>query len=186
MLRRLGVTTLTVREGVGALAASLPAACALHPGRRATLLAGSEVLAVVGEVAPATGRAYDLAGRQTHAEVALEPLARLLAVAGSEYSSVPRFPVAPFDVAVVVPRRTPADAVKSVIEQAVAGHAQNVRVFDVYEGPGIPEGQRSLALTLELFDREATLTPQQADDLRRKVQQALELAGWTVRAAAKA
>jgi len=186
LLRRLGVTSLTVRAGVEALATSLPAARALHPGRAATLLAENEVLAVVGEVAPATGRAYGLTGRQTHAEVALEPLARLLAAAGSEYGPLPRFPVAPFDVAVVVPRRTPADAVKQVIEQAVAGHAQNVRVFDVYEGSGIPEGQRSLAFTLELFDREATLTPQRADDLRRRVQQALELAGWVVRAAPKA
>ncbi len=40
--------------------------------------------------------------------------------------------------------------------------------------------------TLELFDRETTLTSAQAEALRRKVQQALELAGWVVRAAAKA
>jgi phenylalanyl-tRNA synthetase beta chain len=168
------------------LVASLPAAAALHPGRAATLLAGDEVLAVVGEVAPATRRAYGLEGRQTHAEVVLEPLARLLLAAGSEYRPIPRFPVAPFDVAVVVPRRTPASAVRAVIEEAVAGHGQNVRVFDVYEGPAVPEGQRSLAFALELFDREATLTSAQAEALRRKVQQALELAGWAVRTAAKA
>ena len=138
---------------------------------------------MVGELAPAVRRAYGLPGRLTHAEVRLEGLAGALAAGRPEYVPVPRFPVAPFDVAVLVPRRTPAAAVVGVIEGALGANGQAARVFDVYEGAGIPAGQRSLAVTVDLLDREGTLAPAQAEALRRKVQQALEQAGWSVRSA---
>ena len=60
---------------------------------------------------------------------------------------------------------------------------RRVRVFDVYEGPSIPEGHRSLAFSLEFLDPEGTLEPKQADRLRRRVVEAVEREGWTVRTA---
>jgi phenylalanyl-tRNA synthetase beta chain len=182
LLTRMGAPRPDVVEGARALAPWLPPAGALHPGRSATLVVGGEAVAVVGEVAPAVRRAFGLPGRLTHAEVRLESLAALLAAGRPEYVPVPRFPVAPFDVAVLVPRRTPAAAVVDVVERALGPHGRGARVFDVYEGAGVPAGQRSLALTVELLDREGTLAPAQAEQLRRTVQQALEQAGWSLRA----
>jgi phenylalanyl-tRNA synthetase beta chain len=98
---------------------------------------------------------------------------------------VHRFPVAPFDVAVVVPRRTSAARVAEAIAAAAPGQVRSVRVFDVYEGAGIPAGSRSLAFACELLDPAGTLGPAQAEALRRRIQQALEAAGWNVRAAAR-
>lgn len=183
LLLRFGVARPEVREGVVALDGALPAPAALHPGRCAHLRAAGQVLAVVGEVAPAVRRAYGLPGRLVHAELALAGLVACLQAGGSEYRPVPRFPVAPFDVAVVVPRRTPAAEVLAVVEQALGDHGQGARVFDAYEGPGIPDGQRSLAIAVDLLDREGTLAPAQAEGLRKGVQAALERAGWSVRAA---
>ena len=90
--------------------------------------------------------------------------------------------MAPFDVAVIVPRRTPASRVMDAVAAAAPGHVRNVRVFDVYEGAGIPAGHRSLALACDLLDPAGTLSPRAAEDLRRKVRAALEASGWTVRA----
>lgn len=140
---------------------------------------------MVGEVAPSVLRAYGLTGRVTHAEVSRDALLAACAHAAPEYRPVHRFPVAPFDVAVLVPRRTPAQQVVDVILSAAPGQVRDVRVFDVYEGAGVPAGQRSLALSCELLDAQGTLAPAQADALRRRVQQALESAGWSVRAGAR-
>ncbi|MFM8980243.1 MAG: phenylalanine--tRNA ligase subunit beta [Planctomycetia bacterium] len=183
LLARFGVPRPEVVEGPARLHAALPLPSALHPGRTAHLRVGAQVVAVAGEVAPAVRRAYGLAGRQVHAEVLLAGLVACLEEGGREYRPVPRFPVAPFDVAVVVPRRTLAARVLEVVERALGEHGQGARVFDAYEGEGIPPGHRSLALTVDLLDREGTLAPAQAEGLRKAVLAALEQAGWSVRTA---
>ena len=185
LLRRTGVDRVEVVEGARGVGEGLPVPRWLHPGRAATLSREGRVLAVVGEVAPAVRRAYGLEGRVTHLEASLGALLEAGGQTALEYVHVHRFPVAPFDVAVVVPRRTPAARVSETIAAAAPEHVRNVRVFDVYEGAGIPAGARSLALSCDLLDPAGTLAPAQADALRRRIQQALEAAGWTVRAAAK-
>lgn len=182
---RLAGVVPEVREGGLALERSLPAPLWLHPGRTARIASAGRVLAVVGEVAPSVLRAYGLAGRVTHAELSRDALLQAAAGAQPEYHPVHRFPVAPFDVAVLVPRRTPAQQVVDVVVSAAPGQVRAVRVFDVYEGAGVPPGQRSLALSCELLGAEGTLAPAQAEALRRRVQQALESAGWSVRAGAR-
>lgn len=183
LLARFGARRPVVEEGPMALDPRLPAPAGLHPGRCARLRVGDVVIATVGEVAPAVRRAYGLAGRQVHAEVALAGLVACLDARGGEheYRPVPRFPVAPFDVAVVVPRRTLAASVLQVVEQALGEQGQGARVFDAYEGEGIPEGCRSIAITVDLLDREATLGTAEAEALRKRVLAALERAGWSVR-----
>ncbi|MFV1958328.1 MAG: phenylalanine--tRNA ligase beta subunit-related protein, partial [Planctomycetota bacterium] len=168
--------------GEVALVPGLPAAVWLHPGRRGLLRAGDEILAVAGEVAPAVLRAYGLPGRVAVAEVALESVLAHRGERGSGYRPLHRYPVVPFDVAVLVPRRTPAARVAEVIRGVDVRAIRNVCVFDVYEGDGIPEGRRSLAWRLELLDPSGTLTPKKANRLRVGMRAALEREGWTVRA----
>lgn len=183
LLARFGAPGPEVLEGPASLHAALPSPQALHPGRTAHLRVGGQVLAVAGEVAPAVRRAYGLPGRQVHAEVLLAGLVACLEGGAPEYRPVPRFPVAPFDVAVVVPRRTLAARVLEVVQRTLGEHGQGARVFDAYEGEGIPPGHRSLAITVDLLDREGTLAPAQAEGLRKAVLGALEQAGWSVRTA---
>ena len=62
------------------------------------------------------------------------------------------------DFAFVVDRRLPAEtllrAARGVDKKLVA----EVRLFDVYTGQGVPEGKKSLAITVVLQPEEATLT----------------------------
>ena len=102
---------------------------------------------------------------------------------GADYHPVLRYPVVPFDVSLLVPRRTPAEEVADVIEAAAPDSVRDVRLFDTYEGEGVPEGQRSLAFRLELFDTDRTLSSKAAEALRRRVIDALSEQGWSVRTA---
>ncbi|MDF1702995.1 MAG: phenylalanine--tRNA ligase subunit beta, partial [Planctomycetota bacterium] len=181
MLDRMGIFGLEKGNGAHALISGLPDPVWLHPGRRAVLTHGDDTLAVVGEVLPAVVRAWGLEGRAVAAEIAMAPLVELLDQGGSRYEPVLRYPVVPFDVAVVVPRTTPAGDVQAVMAAAVEGHVRDVRVFDVYEGEGIEEGHRSLALRCELFDSERTLTPKASDALRAAITDAFATRGWSVR-----
>ncbi len=183
-LRRMGVHDVSVRQGSGeALAAGLPAPVWLHPGRQAVFECAGACLAVVGEVAPGVARAFEIQGRAVTAEVNLDALLQAQTADRSDYTPLQRYPVVPFDVSVIVPRRTPAQQVRTAMQEAAAPHVREVEVFDVYEGDGIPSGQRSLALRCELFDEERTLSSEAADTLREQILAALAARGWIVRKA---
>jgi phenylalanyl-tRNA synthetase beta chain len=182
LLERLGAAAPSVRDGAAPLRADLPEPAWLHPGRRAVLRRGDEVLAVAGELLPSVVRAFDLRGRVALAEVDAGTLLAATCAQASSYEPVLRYPVVPFDVAVVVPRRTPAADVMHVVETAVGGSLRGLHVFDVYEGAGIPDGHRSIALRCELFDRDRTLTSKAADALRTRIVEAIGAHDWRVRA----
>ena len=59
---------------------------------------------------------------------------------------------------------------------------RGVELFDAYEGPGIPDGHRSLAFRCELLDPKGTLDAKKADKLRGRIRHLLEKEGWSVRA----
>jgi phenylalanyl-tRNA synthetase beta chain len=189
-LRRLGLARVDTTDGdAPALAPSLPAPIWLHPGRQGALrTADGRLLAVAGEVAPAIARHYGLKeqggpGRVAVAEIHMDALLEAVEGAGSCYQPVLRYPVVPFDVSLLAPRRVPAESIARTIEGAAVGHVRNVQAFDVYEGEGVPGDQRSLAFSLELYDAERTLSSKSADRLRAQVIDALRNEGWTVRTA---
>ena len=184
VLDRLGIKGVEVRDGAEeALAAGLPSPAAwLHPGRACSLHHEGKRIAIAGEIAPAVMRAMGLRGRAAVAELLLDGLCELR-THESSYSPLLRYPVVPFDVAVLVPRKTLAGEVQTVIAAAAEGAVRDVRAFDAYEGKGVPEGQRSLAFTCEFFDTERTLDGERAAALRASVIDALETRGWHVRKA---
>lgn len=182
LVERLGLARYDVRDGDRAAVVSAGVEPVwLHPGRQAVVASGEHVIAVVGEIAPRPARALGLSGRTAWAELSPTALEAALAEAPRRYTPVLRYPVVPFDVAVVVPRRTPAQDVVRTIESAARDQVRDVGVFDVYEGEGIPQGHRSLALRCELFHVKKTLGPKDAEKLRSKVLRAIEGRGWQVR-----
>ncbi len=183
LLSRWNVPAVNVADaGDGSLADGLPPPPWLHPGRRAVVRSGSTVVALVGEVLPKVVAAFGLAGRAAVAEV---HLGRTLGTdrAGARYHGVPRFPWSPFDVAVIVPRKTPAGDVARVLTAVAPGTVRSVTLFDVYEGAGIPDGHRSLAFTVTFGDAEGTLKPATLEKLQSRAVEALRRAGYTVRTA---
>ena len=69
--------------------------------------------------------------------------------------------------------------------RAVAGADKaliaEVRVFDVYRGPGVPDGSRSIALEVVIQPREATLSETEIDALSARVVAAAEKLGARLR-----
>ncbi|MGA7834745.1 MAG: phenylalanine--tRNA ligase subunit beta, partial [Acidimicrobiales bacterium] len=144
----------------------------LHPSRAAALVdrASSAVLGFVGEVDA------ELAGAIT----SVPPLRRLgmldldldtigdttLATRRLPYVRVPsRYPSAVIDLAFVTPRRVNAADLGYVLRHA-SDLVESVSLFDVYEGPGLPDGTRSLAYTVRLSSLEHTLSDAEISEAR--------------------
>jgi phenylalanyl-tRNA synthetase beta chain len=149
------------------------AAAYLHPGRAAELRAGERVLGHFGQMHPRTAAAYALGGRVVLAgELDVEALQA--AVPGRyTYTPVPRFPAALRDVAVVVAEEVPAERVAREIRTGGGELLRQVRLFDLYRGPSIPPGTKSLAYTLAYQAEDKTLIDREVDRAHRKIEDRL-------------
>jgi phenylalanyl-tRNA synthetase beta chain len=76
---------------------------------------------------------------------------------------VSRLPVVRRDMAVVVNESIPAEAVLSALAEVKPAHVDSIRLFDVYRGPGILTGKKSLAILVLMQDTERTLTDVEID-----------------------
>ncbi len=149
----------------------------LHPRSATRIEVDGRVLGRLGELHPTAMDAFELEGLPVFvAELSVEAMA---AASGGRavYAPIPRFPPMARDLSFFVPRTVSAER---ILDEARAGGAGGplvrVDVFDVYEGKGIPEGQRSVAIRMVLRDAERTLTDQEADAAMDAVAARLESA----------
>jgi phenylalanyl-tRNA synthetase beta chain len=152
--------------GVGARIDQTVVPPGLHPTRSATLTAGKDPLGAVGEVHPAVLAAFDVDERVAIVELRLdEVLAREPKPAVWKLTS--RFPSSDLDLAFVLPDDVPAEKLDKALRQAAAKLLVDLELFDVYRGPGVPEGRRSLAFRLRLQAPDRNLTDADIADVRR-------------------
>jgi phenylalanyl-tRNA synthetase beta chain len=145
----------------------------LHPGRSAALLIGGKSVGSFGELHPRTAQAFDLAGRTVLVgEFDLEAILSAMPERFT-YEPIPRFPAALRDIAVVVPADMPAERVVAEIRAAGGELLGDVRLFDLYRGPSIPDGTKSLAYALSYQAHDRTLTDKEIDKLHKKVEDRL-------------
>lgn len=145
----LGVT-LTVARGQEA---------PFHPGRCAVLLLAGEPIGTVGEVHPRVVATLGLPGRTIAGEFDLDRIVLAAAALGPAVAPVvSTYPPSSVDVALVVP----ADVLAGDVERSLAVGAgpllEHLRLFDVFTGPQVGQGNVSLAYSLRFRAPDRTLT----------------------------
>ncbi len=134
-----------------------------HPGRCAKVYSGERLLGVLGQIHPAVAANYDVDCPLYAAEL---PFDALFASMGGApvYQPLPRFPAVTRDISLVCDAKTSVGALEDCIRRGAKGLLKTVSLFDVYTGPGIPEGKKSAAFSLELRADDRSLTAQEADE----------------------
>jgi len=138
-----------------------PLAEPFHPGRSAWVEVGGERAGVLGELHPTVAATLDLPGRIALFELEVEVLARHAGGATGAVE-VPRFPPVRRDLAFTMPLATPAGAVHAALREAGGDVVAEAVLFDVHEGPPLPEGTKSLAFGLDLRAPDRTLGGEEA------------------------
>lgn len=133
-----------------------------HPGRSARVLVGEASVGAVGEVHPRVARAHEIVGRLAVCELVLDDL---LAVATDSVVAhdVPRYPPVRRDLAFIVAEDAVAGEVQAAIEEAAGELFGRCTLFDVFRGPALEPGTKSLAFALELRARDRTLTSEDGE-----------------------
>jgi len=164
-----------------------------HPGRTAEIRLpgqrrGKEIepgrlIAHAGELHPRVVRALGLPERACAVEIDLGPLLEAARDAGAlQVKAVSTFPAAKEDIALVVDETTTAAEVEALVRQAAGDLAEEVRLFDVFRGPQLGEGKKSLAFSLVLRAPDRTLTAEETAGVRKRVvKRAAKLVGAELR-----
>ncbi len=127
----------------------------LHPGRAARLLREGQPVGWLGELHPSLVKALDFTYPPVLFELDVEPA---LAVARPAYREVSRFPQVRRDLAVVVDESIALSRLIERVTFTASSLLRDLRVFDVYRGPGVEAGRKSVALGLIFQDISRTLT----------------------------
>jgi phenylalanyl-tRNA synthetase beta chain len=134
-----------------------------HPGRCAELLVGDRVVGHAGELHPRVCAALELPARTSAMELDLDALPAAEVPVGPRISS---FPPVLLDLALVVRDDVPAADVDAALREGAGELLESLRLFDVYTGPPVPAGSRSLAYALTLRAPDRTLTSEEATVVR--------------------
>ena len=154
-----------------------------HPGRAGTLRLGPKVLGAFGELHPAVLEALDLRAPAVGFEVFLDAVPEPRAGRGRPPLDLPVFQPLERDFAFVVDREIAAEALLRAARGVDRRLVSEIRLFDVYEGAGLPQGKKSLAITVVLQPHERTLTDAEIEGFSKRLVAAVEKAtGGTLRA----
>lgn len=138
-----------------------------HPGRCAHLQAGPWTVGIAGELHPSVLEKAGLPPGTCFLELNLSAL-------GSEGFEEQRKPIPPIstypparqDVAVTVAKGVPASSVERALREGAGDLLEGIRLFDVYSGPQVGEGRKSLAYALTFRAADRTLTEDEASSVR--------------------
>jgi phenylalanyl-tRNA synthetase beta chain len=140
-----------------------------HPGRVAIYRLEGQIVGGAGELHPKVCENLGLPARTVAFELLLDPM-----IAVSEGVLVTASPVsqqvlAKEDFAFVVDDAVPAGALVEAVLAAGEGVVEDARVFDVYAGPQVGEGKKSLALNVRMRAFDHTLTAEEVLEVRRAI-----------------
>lgn len=152
---------------------------ALHPGRTAEIKMQGQIIGFMGELHPQWLQKYDLPQAALVFEL---DMAAVLASDKITYQTVSKFQAARRDLAFVLPEHTEYAALLAALRSVKSKLIQEINVFDVYRGVGLPEGMKSLAVKVMLQDNEATLTDEVLEPIMQKLIEAASKIGAQLRA----
>ena len=154
---------------------------AFHPGRCAEITIGEKKIGVIGEIAPAVLENYEIG---TRAYVASVDMADIFEnrIAEKKFKPTPRFPASGRDLAIICDDEIPAASLEKAIRTGAGKLLEKVELFDVYKGPSVAPGKKSVAYSMTLRAPDRTLTVEECDKAVAKVLKELEKLGARLRA----
>ncbi|MCG6504459.1 phenylalanine--tRNA ligase subunit beta [Kingella sp. SNUBH-2017] len=151
---------------------------ALHPGRAAEIVSDGRVIGFVGELHPKWLQKYDLPQAPLVFEIDMDAV---LLREKTRYQPVSKFQAVRRDLAFVLPENVSYAELESSLKTVSSPLVQEIALFDVYRGTGLPEGMKSMAVKVVLQDMENTLTDEAVEPVMAKLVDAAAAVGGRLR-----
>ena len=134
-----------------------------HPGRCANVYAGEKLLGVFGQIHPLVAANYGMDTEVYTAELSFDAMYEKRGDI-PVYQPLPKFPAVTRDIAVVCDEAVTVGALEESIRRGAKGLLKDVSLFDIYRGPGVAIGKKSVAFNLVLRADDRSLTGEEADE----------------------
>lgn len=134
-----------------------------HPGRCAKVYAGETYLGVFGQIHPLVAANYGMDTEVYTAELSFDAMYEKRGDI-PVYQPLPKFPAVTRDIAVVCDEAVTVGALEESIRRGAKGLLKDVSLFDIYRGPGVASGKKSVAFNLVLRVDDRSLTGEEADE----------------------
>jgi phenylalanyl-tRNA synthetase beta chain len=132
----------------------------LRPGRCARIYRGETAIGWIGELHPQIVKAINLSTTAFLFELEINSAFRSKTL---QFKGISKFPNVRRDLAIVIDESVPLAVLRENVTVSASGLLSELRVFDVYRGPSVETGRKSIALGLILQDSSRTLTDVEAD-----------------------
>ncbi|MDR0818973.1 MAG: phenylalanine--tRNA ligase subunit beta [Oscillospiraceae bacterium] len=157
-----GVEELLAKLRIGDITWEAEQNPSYHPGRQAKIKSGGNLAGVFGQVHPS------IADGVYVAEININEAIRYQS-AEPTYKPLPKYPAVLRDLALVCDKSVTVYALENAIRLSGGKLLESVEFFDLYEGPQVPEGKKSVAFSLQFRDAERSLTDEIADEAMSKI-----------------
>jgi phenylalanyl-tRNA synthetase beta chain len=144
----------------------------LHPGKSCVVRHGDTVLGTVGEVHPRVLERWEIDLPVFLCDLDLEALFAVGAGHGG-FQPLSRFPQVYRDSAFLVGEDVPVAEVFRVLNLARGRFVEDIVLFDLYRGAGIPEDKKSLAIRVRYRSMDKTLTDDEIQSAHDKLVRSL-------------
>ncbi|MBP5426495.1 MAG: phenylalanine--tRNA ligase subunit beta [Clostridiales bacterium] len=139
-----------------------------HPGRCANVFINGQLVGTLGEIHPVVTKNYKCPERTYVAYIEKEKLVKN-SVDREEYRKLPKFPAVARDISFKVSKDVMAGSVEDILRQRGGKILESFKLFDVYEGEQVGEGQKSMAYSLAFRASDRTLTDDDIDKSMKKI-----------------
>ncbi|MBM7558062.1 phenylalanine--tRNA ligase subunit beta [Halanaerobacter jeridensis] len=145
---------------------------ALHPGRTAEIVIEGKSCGYLGELHPDVQENYDLSERVTVCELDFETIVNA-ATANREYQPLPKYPALSRDIALVVDNEVTSKEIKDLILKVGSDVIESIKLFDLYQGEQLENGDKSLAYSIKYRVADRTLTDEEVNQVQSEIEEKL-------------
>jgi len=138
----------------------------LQAGQTAKVFVGKAVAGYIGKVDADIAETFDL---DTDVFVAAINLDVLHAGKKAKFQPIPEFPSIERDLVFLFDKNTASEDILQTVRRAVGQQLIEARIFDLYDGKGVPEGKVSLGIRFVLQEAKRTLTQEDSDKAMQSI-----------------
>jgi phenylalanyl-tRNA synthetase beta chain len=138
----------------------------LHPGQSACIKQDGKIIGWIGALHPQVQKALDIDPRVYVFELKQSAVTENSIPA---FSALSRFPEVRRDLAVLVDENIAVGEMLAAIKAVTSKLVTEIQIFDIYQGKGVAEGQKSVAFGLILQEFSRTLTDKEVDTELEKI-----------------
>lgn len=138
------------------------------PGYTARIISDKELLGIVGELHPLVLRNFNLKQAVYLFELSIDSLIKLLPET-RQSKPIPKFPVVPRDITIIVNKNTESDAILECIENIQEQLVENIQLIDVFTGDPISPGKKSVSIRVTYRSSKKTLEDEDVGNIHKMI-----------------